>query len=79
MVVLTYGMHWFYRYNKYKLYARSYMSTFDSKIIHRENMAELTPDLYQELLRYNSQATNILNRPIYLSKFRARQNKIEAA
>ena len=55
------------------------MSTFDSKIIHRENMAELTPDLYQELLRYNSQATNILNRPIYLSKFRARQNKIEAA
>ena len=39
------------------------------KNVHKDKMPELTPDLYQELLRFNAQEISYFNNPISLSKF----------
>ncbi len=40
------------------------------RTIHADKMAELTPDQYQELLRFQNQETSYFNNPISLESYR---------
>ncbi len=58
-----------------------FFNVFKPKAIdyNGEKMAELTPDLYQELLRYKIQDENYFHQPIDLSTYRRRKQTKEVA
>ena len=59
----------------------TFFHMFKPKVVHgtREKMAELTPDLYQELLKYKIHDNNYFRQPIDLSNYRGRTEGREAA
>ena len=60
----------------------SYMSFFKPRIIGScdiEKMAELTPEVYQEVIRYKTEDKSYFRQPIDLSSFRANNQVSEAA
>ncbi|WP_269623431.1 hypothetical protein [Prochlorococcus marinus] len=59
----------------------TFAQMFRPKIIARDNkkMAELTSDLYKELLRYKTQDNNYFRQPIDLFNYKMKLNNTKAA
>ncbi len=51
-------------------YAFNRRVSFVNESLQNENMAELTPELYKELLRYSFQQNSYFTQPIDLSNYR---------